>query len=159
MESDALAELQAKVAGAQAKLGVSLEAALGAIGKQAVRAERREIGLWGGVHPVPVRQQAVTGSDTVDSVEGMGPKDGYWWDLRRLTAWNFTGGSLSAYINDVNAEPFATWSQTGQWTWSGHVLLGPRDRIIYVGSSLSGTAYVAGQAIEVGDSWLPEYLI
>lgn len=160
METQALNDLRDKIAGTGVELGAKIDVALGALGRQAQRAERRENRLWAGVHPVPIAVQPLTASVNVDLANLLGPNDGYYWDVRRLSVWGITAGSVAVYWNTTDGEKVANFSQDGQYTWSGQLLLGPRDRLIYVPSSaLTGSVYIGGQAIEVQDEFLPEYLI
>lgn len=156
--------------GAPAVAGeVSLELVLGQLsrhlGHQA-HAEKRREHLWDAVHTVPIRAGAlsnlVAASGVLDFPDRFGPHDGYWWDIGRLSAWGWTAGTVSVYLNDAtgSGELLATFTAPGQWSW-GHrqMPLAPRDRMVFVATGITGSVYVAGSATEVEAAYWPEYVI
>jgi hypothetical protein len=148
-------------------LGASLEVMLGKAVDVLDRMDRREQRmqqLWQDVHPVPILSGQVpltAGAGTMNVPDRLGPKDGYWWDVRRLSAWGFTAGSVTVFLNDATGlgEQLATYSQPGQWTWGGQLFMGPRDFLVVTATGITGTVSFAGQGIEVADRMLPEYLL
>lgn len=152
-------------AGLQAEGGFTLEAALGQLAGASRRRERHDRDLWASIHTVPIRSGALTAlvsaSGVVDFPDALGPHDGYWWDVRRLSAWGWTAGSVTVYLNDAtgSGEPLAVFSSTGQYTWGkAQMPLAPRDRLVVVAAGVTGNVYVAGSAVEVlAPSW-PEYI-
>lgn len=126
--------------------------------------ERAEVLLWQDVHLVPIIGGAVTlsaGAGTLDQPDRMGPHDPFWWDVRRLSAWGFTAGAVNVTLNDAtgNGELLASFPQAGQFTWSGQVFLGPRDRLVVTATGITGNVFIAGQAAEVSSTMLPRYLL
>ena len=149
-----LAEVADRVrGGVVAAAGVSV----GAPRPQPTPAQRERV-EWADVHPVPLLH-AVSADGTVDYPDMLGPHDGYWWDVRRVALSGFTAGTVKMYRNDANGADLAEWTQTGEWTWSGALLLAPRDRLIFVTSGLTGSVKLDGTAIEVAARALPLYLI
>jgi len=154
--------------GLRAQAAASLEVTLGALadGLNALVDDKRSRPqqLWNAVRPVPILAGQVpltAGAGTLDVPDRYGPMDGYWWDVRRLSAWGFTAGTVNVYLNDPSGlgELLASFSQAGQYTWSGQVLLSPQDRFVVIASGITGIVSVAGQAIEVSAQALPDYLI
>jgi len=154
--------------GLQGQVAASLEVTLGALadGLNALVDDKRSRPqqLWNACRPVPILPGQVplsSGAGTLDVPDRMGPKDGYWWDVRRLTLWGFTAGTVSVYLNDSTTlgEQLASCTLPGQFTWSGQLLLGSRDRLVVVASGVTGSVSAAGQAIEVSAQALPDYLM
>jgi len=149
---------------------VSLTASLGEIVDRLTRreehAERAAVDLWQNVHMVPILYTGLTGlagstGAVIASPDRMGPSTGFWWDVRRLSIWGFTAGTVNVYLNDIsgNGELVASFPQPGQYTWSGGLLLGPDDYLAAITAGVTGSVFLAGQAVEVGTRYLPDYLI
>lgn len=135
------------------------------LGQKVDKGERRNEQMWQNVHLVPILGGALFGNPTAGSVldlpDRFGPHDPYWWDVRRLSIWGFTAGTVNVYLNDAtgNGELLAAFPVPGQFTWGKQLLLGPRDRlVVVVGSNITGNVQVAGQAVEVGSSYLPFFI-
>lgn len=152
--------------GIGAQLGASVELVLGRISDTLDRLDKREQKLqqwWQDLHPAPILTAALTGNPAagavIDQPDRLQPKDTYWWDVRRLSCWGFTAGSVNVFLNDPNGEQLASFPQAGQFTWGGQLLMGPRDRLIaVVASNITGSVFLAGQVIEVASTILPQYL-
>lgn len=163
-----------------ASLGVEADAQAGGLGASAVaglelvlgkladhvdqlgRAVAKIQSAWADVHPVPILGAITlaTGAGTWDQPDYLGPKDGYWWELHRLTVWGFTAGTVTVYKNSSNGTRLAQFAQAGEWTWSGNMQwLAPRDRLIFVAAGITGSVQIDGMAIEVSAQTLPSYLI
>jgi hypothetical protein len=125
--------------------------------------ERAEVQLWQDVHPVPILGQGLTGlvaaNGVIDTQNRMGPNDPFWWDVRRLSCWGFTAGTVNVYLNDAtgNGELLAPFPQPGQWSWSGQLFLAPRDRLVAIATGVTGSVFLAGQATEVASTMMPRY--
>lgn len=150
--------------GLSAQLEATLDVTLGRLADVVDRLTQRDeqaVQLWQDLHLVPVWASPIVGAaGTSDVADRLGPKDGYWWDLRRLTAWNFTAGTVTVTLNDINGEQIAQFTSAGQFTWSGHVFLGPRDRLIVATAGIvGGPVLVQGQAAEISTTMLPQYLL
>lgn len=99
------------------------------------------------------------GAGTTDQADLYGPKDSYWWDLRRLACWGFTAGTVTVRLNDPNGSQVAVFTTPGEFTWSAARLLAPRDRLIFVATGITGTVQFDGTAIQVLANWLADYLM
>lgn len=116
---------------------------------------------WAACHPVPIMGAIVltAGAGTLDAADQYAPKDPYWWDLRDLSIWGFTAGTVTVFKNSTSGTQLAVTSVPGDFTWSAQKILGPRDRLIFVATGITGSVQFEGQAIEIETSWLPEYLM
>lgn len=116
---------------------------------------------WRACHPVPIvgTIPLSAGAGTLYQADMYGPKDPYWWDLRDLSVWGFTAGTVTLYLNSVNGPILAQASAPGDFTWSAQKILAPRDVLVFGASGVTGSVVFAGQAIEIEALWLPEYLM
>lgn len=116
---------------------------------------------WAYCHPVPIigAIPITAGAGTFDQPDMYGPKDPYWWDLRDLSLWGWTAGTVTVFKNSTSGSVLALTTTPGDFTWSAQKILGPRDRLIFVATGITGSVQFEGQAIEVETSWLPEYLM
>lgn len=137
-------------------------AALGKIQEaQAAQSKSRPRIPWASCHPVPILGaiQLAAGAGVLNQPDMYGPKDPYWWDLRRLTLWGFTAGTVTVNLNNVNGPVLATATTPGEFTWSAQHILSPRDILIFTASGITGSVEIDGQAIEIETLWLPDYLV
>jgi hypothetical protein len=145
--------------GAVAAIQVALGKLTTQVNKLVERSNRIE-DLWQQLHIVPLRFTPLTSANpTSDLADVQGPRDGYWWDVRLISSWGWTAGSVTITKNDLNGMVLATFPATGQFTWSGQVWLGPRDRMVATSTGLVGTAQIEGFAVEMSDRILPDYLL
>lgn len=157
------ADTEPTAAGLAASLDITLGKLAGKIDDYLSR-QPRPGEMWQYLRPVPILPGSIplaAGAGTLDAPGLLGPRDGFWWDVRRLSAWGFTAGTVNVYLNDAtgSGELVAAYTSAGQFTWSAHLLLGPLDRLVAVASGITGTVTLAGQAIEVSAQKLPDYLI
>lgn len=116
---------------------------------------------WQACHPVPIMGAVplAGGAGQLDQPDMYGPKDPFWWDLRDLSVWGFTAGTVTIFLNSASGTQLAVATSPGDFTWSAQKILSPRDRLIFSAAGITGSVQFAGQAIEVETSWLPEYLM
>lgn len=139
-----------------------LTLAVGSLGQQVKNSSAPQPRVpWEACHPVgPLGAVTLSaGAGTFDQPDVMGPHDPYWWDLRKISAWGFTAGSVNFYKNSVQGEQVGFLSGPGNIVWGLSELLAPRDRIIVVASGITGFVSFVVRAIEVETGWLPEYLL
>lgn len=148
--------------GLEVSASASLTAALGGLTSE-MRAERQ----WRQKMSQVLRQvplavpgmQLSAGAGTVDVAQALGPPQGYYWSIRRLTATGFTAGTVTAYIDSANGEPVAPFPQTGVFTFGrGEILLHPMSRLVIAATGITGTVQVYGAADAFEDWYLPYYL-
>jgi hypothetical protein len=144
-----------------AKIGVSLET----VGAELTEQRRRQNLLWDAVHEVPVPTQQIAGNGTIDVPQLLGPSGGYWWDVTRLTAAGFSAGTVTVYKNAVaDGNQLPSFPQAGVVTFGRRMLLGPKERLLFVTAGITlnpGAAGVSvgGDAIQVASWALPDYLL
>lgn len=117
---------------------------------------------WEACHPVPITGQVaiVSSAGSLQAKDLYGPKTAYWWDLRRLSVYGFTAGTVTVYKNSTSSNPVHTFAAAGVQLWSAAVLMAPEDQLIFVAAGITGGPItIEGQAIEVESAWLPVYLM
>lgn len=117
---------------------------------------------WEACHPVPILGQVaiVSSAGTLQQKDLYGPKTGYWWDLRRLSVYGFTAGTVTVFKNSAQSNPVHVFTAAGDQPWSAAVLMAPEDQLLFVAAGITGGPItIEGQAIEVETSWLPVYLM
>jgi hypothetical protein len=89
------------------------------------------------------------------------PNEGYFWDVRKVTAASFTAGSVAMYknaANDANAE--VVFTQAGSYFFgSGQLILNSNDFLVFTGSGITGNITISGRAILVRADYLADYLL
>lgn len=151
-------------------LGARVESATAAIEEH----NRRYRRLWASVHRVQVTgpELAATAGAIADVPDLLGPRRGWYWDIRRLT---FTASPVAAPLpgqillwrNDpVSVHLIDSWPASDPETYThtygkGQLLLGPDERLVYGWAPAASPAAgwsLAGEAIQVADDCLPMYL-
>lgn len=164
MDSAALKQLQQRVTGGglQLQAGASADVRIGRYLDQQDR-ERRD--RWQSIHSVPIKASGLTGlaaaNGVLDFPTMAGPEEGWWWDVRRISCWGFSAGTVSVYLNDATGagELAGVFPSAGALVYGGNLFLGPRDRMVFVAAGVTGSVFVGGNAIEVAARWWPEYLL
>ncbi len=121
--------------------------------------EERRSALMRQLQSMPLPSQQITGNQTVNQPDLYGPHDGYQWDLKRLTVKGMTGGTIICY-NTLAADAYqiAAWTQDGSWTYNGEVL-NDSENLIFVATSVTGTATISGRVINIPAPLVPEYIL
>jgi hypothetical protein len=112
-------------------------------------------------HPIWLSGQIplTGGAGTLTQGNLYGPEGSYWWDLRTVSLWGWTAGTVTVYLNNTAGEQIAQATTPGQFTWGAQILLGPQDNVIFGATGITGSVNVILRAIEVETAWLPEYLM
>lgn len=143
--------------------GAALELLIGKLDQMAADARKplRPRIPWEACHPVWFTGSIplTAGAGSLFQPNLYGPEVSYWWDLRVLNLTGFTAGTVTVALNAAGGQTIAVATSIGEFTWSAQHLLGPQDSLVFTASGITGTVAVAGQAIEVGAAWLPEYLM
>jgi len=147
------------VGGAEADAGLHV-----AVGRLAAAVERQvaqQALITRAVHPIAVPAAAIAGNGTIDDPMKFGPRDGYAWDMKRVTAASFTAGTVAVYKNAVaDANQLFTFTSAGTWWITGNdMILMPGDRLLFVGAGITGNITISGDAIQVELAWLGAYLL
>ena len=134
-----------------------------------LRAQRERDEQWQALaadaHMVPIAAGQIAlaaGAGTLDTggAGQLGPMRGFYWDVRRLVAASFTGGSVTAYVNQVqDANIFVEWPQAGLYTFGrGEGVLNPQDRLVFVAAGITGAVTISGAAVQFTEQLLPWFL-
>lgn len=112
------------------------------------------------VSNIPLGQITSSGVP-LDMPNLMGPRTGQCWEIRRITAATFTGGTVSFYRDSV-----ADTNLVYEFTSAGIALLGggqlillPGERLVAQAASLTGNATISIGVVQVAQPWLPAYLL
>lgn len=112
---------------------------------------------------VPLKAPQATGSPwVIDYPDLLAVKTGYYWSVRRLTLSGFTAGTAVAYLNGLPGttagEPIP-FAQAGMFTFGrGELLLHPGDRLVIIGTSITGYIQLDGAADCFEQWYLPFYI-
>ena len=154
-----------------ADLGVfaSIGASLGRVASMMEDRERRRHKLFEQLHQVPIGPQQITltaGAGNLQLLEMFGPKAGYMWSVRRLTAQGYTAGAVTAWKNGAvvgatfaGGEPVAPFAAAGVLTFGrGELLLDQNDQLIFTATGITGSVTIYGAADNFERWLLPDYL-
>jgi hypothetical protein len=106
---------------------------------------------------------AITGGAGSVHLEPHGPPAGYYWSIRRLTAYNYSAGTVTAFLDSVSGEPLVAFPAAAVYTFGkGEILIHPNSTILVTGASITpvtGTyVYLWGSADQF-ESWLLPWYI
>jgi hypothetical protein len=122
---------------------------------------RQPVIPWEACHPVGPQFaiNLTAGAGIFFQPDLLGPSTGYWWDVRKFSAWGFTAGTVTVFKNVNGGEQVAQQSTAGMTQWSGSELLAPDDALIVVAAGITGTVQCVLRAVEIATPWLSEYLL
>jgi hypothetical protein len=107
-----------------------------------------------------------SGSATTSHVEPHGPPQGYYWSIRRLTAYYYTAGTVTVFKDSpdgVAGEPLVAFPAAAVYTFGkGEMLLSPMSQLLITWSSITPTTgnfiYIWGAADQFETWLLPWYM-
>jgi hypothetical protein len=148
-------------AGLEVDAGLAVQ--VGALTTALQQEYQRRQSLQNALHQVTVGPGQIplsAGAGTLQQDPMMGPNTGYFWSVRRLSAWGFTAGTVQVYMNQPGGELLPSFPAAGSLTFGrGEVLLQPLDNLVFVASGITGTVQVQGIA-DNGELWiLADYLL
>jgi len=122
---------------------------------------RRRAELSAAIFPFDFAPTAIAGPGTIDSPMVLGARDGFCMDITILVAAGFTAGSVSVYKGGVADHLLrGVFSSAGTLKFGGaSLLLMPGERLLFVGTGITGNLTISGSAIMVAHSFLAEYLL
>jgi hypothetical protein len=157
-----LDELTKRARGVRAQAAAAVEVTLGRIADRLDK-QTADRDLMRLIVPVLITAPQVplaAGAGTLNQPDLLGPHEGFAWDVRRLTAASFTAGTVTAYLNyQADENIVVQWTQAGSFFFSGNVILGDSDALIFVATGITGQVTISGQAVNVPTPLLPEYLL
>lgn len=117
--------------------------------------------------PIPHLSQgqitAASANNSSTGIELRGPRTGWWWEVRRITCSDFTGGTVQCYLSHAedDAQILAPFSVAGTYLLGGGQLLLPAgERLLFASSSaFTGTARIGIGVIQVRADYIAEYLL
>lgn len=152
----------APAAGAELQVLASLAASLGDVAAE-MRAERdRRARLAEAIWPVgPYTIFHSTSSGAViDRPELMGPRDGYAWDLRFLTAVGFSAGTVTVNLNSSAGPQVLAYPQAGVYQFGKmQLLLRAGDRLVVTTAGITGTVDMVISYVRVKLAALSDYAL
>lgn len=97
----------------------------------------------------------------IDIPESLGPRTGQVWDLRRISAFGFTGGSVVVRLDDpTNGEAIARFATTGlQFYGKGQAFVRAGRRICLQATGTTGVAGVHIAGLQMSDAVFADYLL
>lgn len=150
-------------------LGVKLES----VATEVAEYNRKREKLWSSLHQVPLTGPAlITAGKLIDEPNLLGPRTGWFWDIRRLsfrspdvtvpwtgTIYVYDGPAGQLLDTFVNAAPPLGGSLVHDYT-KGSRLLHPHQRLVYVAGPDfgAGAAMIGGEATQAADDCVPYYL-
>jgi len=154
---------------------VAAQMATAATAGRPASAEDRRRRLFERMHQIPlgaIQIQLTAGAGAFQMPDLLAPKAGFMWSVRRLTASNFTAGTVQVYKNGyvlggaaVGGELVVPFAGAGTSTFGrGEILLDQNDQLVIVASGITLAAGVASVQIQGAadcfERWLlPEYLM
>ena len=106
---------------------------------------------------------AITAGAGSVHLEPHGPPPGYFWSIRRLTAYNYSAGTVTAFVDSTAGEPLVAFPASAVFTFGkGEMLIHPSSSILVTGTSITPVTgsyvYLWGSADQF-ESWLlPWYM-
>jgi hypothetical protein len=149
--------------------GLDLEAGISLqLGRVATALEKqqhtdlyRRARLRNNIFPFDINPGLITGSGTFDQPMVLGPREGFAWDVELLVAASFTAGTVTVYkqgIADHNIR--GVFPSAGTLRYSGASLfLRAPERLLIVGTGITGNVTISGSAIMVAEEFVGEYLL
>ena len=153
-------ELDAQLA---AQLCVSLDGLAAKIGGLSDRHDRRlqqQQRAAQVIRQVPfiLNVPLVAGAATINP-STVGPDIGYYWSIRKLSAVNFTAGTVNTYIDNTGGEPIVPFPVQAVNTFGKcEQLLNPGSAIAIVAAGITGTVQIWGKADQFETWALPWYM-
>lgn len=109
----------------------------------------------------PATVPLAAGAGTLNSPGLYSPNEGYFWDIKKITAASFTAGSVAMYkdaANDANSE--VVFASAGSYFFgTGQLLLNSNDFLVFVAAGITGNVTISGRAIQVRADYLADYLL
>lgn len=153
--------------GAPAGIGLeflaSIDAQIGQLTEQAAYQRTRQGTLADSVSyishitaPVPNAAGIIKADDV------LGPKTGQAWEIRRMTAANFTAGTVAVYLDSHQApqNQLVAFTQAGTFFFGGgQLIISAGDQLVVNASAATGTVFFSIGVVQVAQPWLAEYLL
>lgn len=110
---------------------------------------------------IPIGQITTT-NGSLNQPELAGPRSGYAWEVRRVTANTFSAGTVQCYV-DSNLAPqnlVLPFSQSGvNYPGGGNLILNRGHWLVFGATAITGNADISIGVIEIEERWLAAYLL
>lgn len=161
---DLLAPPDQTSGGLNLEIMAGLSASLGQIQQDVTYLRGRHGGLCQSIRYIShITAPTANASGIIKADDVLGPKTGQCWDIKRITAANFSGGTVSVYLDSHQApqNQLVAFSQAGTYLFGkAQLLLGAGDQLVVnCASATGGTVFVSIGVIQIGAPWLADYLI
>ena len=114
------------------------------------------------IHPFGVTVVSMTlaaGAGTINQPNLHGPQMSNYWDVKRIQCTGFTAGTVTVYLNVVNAEIAAVFSQAGVLlNGKAQILLNATDTLVFSATGITGSVLVSLAGVEIAADCIGEYL-
>ena len=156
------ATAEADAAGLQ--LLASIGASLGKVQAELQWQRDRVTSLAQSITPIAnIAAPAAYANGIIKSPETLGPKTGQAWIVTRMTAANFTGGSVAVYRDNHNApqNQIVAFTQAGTYLFGKQqiILIPGQQLVINTASATGGTVMFTIDVLQVALNWLPDHLL
>jgi small neutral amino acid transporter SnatA (MarC family) len=115
------------------------------------------------VHPVVVSGISLpltAGAGTLNIPNMLGPMTGHYWDLKRITAYGFSAGTVTVTLGASQGDVLTVISTEGSVLFGkAHILLNGGDNLYFTAAGITGTVSVAIAAIEIAAPVIGDYLL
>lgn len=142
-------------------VGLQLIASIETLTQQMRKAWQHEQRKAQAIRVIPLApSQAIASPFTIDVPDLLMAKTGYYWDVRRLALTGWSAGSVTVYRNASGGEPVAVFATPGVIVYGkAHLLLHPGEKLVAVGTGITGFVQLNGDVIALEAWLLPQYLI
>jgi len=156
------ATAEADAAGLQ--LLASIGATLGKVQAELQWQRDRVTSLAASITPINnIAAPAAFSTGIIKSPDTLGPKTGQAWIVRRMTAANFTGGTVAVFLDNHNApqNQLVTFTQAGTFLFGNkQIILTPGQQLVVnTSAATGGTVMFSIDVVQVALIWLPDHLL
>jgi len=156
------ATVEADAAGLQ--LLASIGASLGKVQAELQWQRDRVTSLAQSITPIAnIAAPAAFSTGIIKSPETLGPKTGQAWLVQRMTAANFTAGTVAVYRDSHNApqNQIVAFTQAGTYLFGKTqiILIPGQQLVINTANATGGTVMFTIDVLQVALNWLPDHLL
>lgn len=145
------------------QIGIELKASIDTLAGEVRKQREDQNRLNQAIAPLPpVTVPQITGaSGTLDYPDLMGPKTGWAWDIRWISAQTFTAGTVKVYVdNAVDGNLRATFTTAGvTYPGLGPLFLTAGHRLVVAGSGLTGNVTFSFGGFQIAAPYVGAYLL
>ena len=145
-------------------LGLQLCASIETLTATLNRQWQHEMRKAQGIRLLPLTAPQATASPwVIDVPDLLMAKTGYYWDVRRLALTGWSAGSVNVYRNGFagqGGDLVATFATPGVSVYGkAHIMLHPGDKLVVIGTGITGFVQLVGSVVALESHLLAEYLM